>query len=258
MTTYPLHFFGDSFTAGDELVDQEYIGNYPPFLTFCEWKKSYPSQGRPSLAHLTDKEMAVLKKKEREKSYAGLLNGNNHGIGGTSIQSIARRVIQHLEETDEKCVIFIQPPDTARWSDYVDGMWVDFGAHGVTSTYDFNPNANYNDYHKFKIIHNTDFSNLVRWYNTLIPLIAYIKNHKNTVDWWLINHGVFNFIPSWIKDNGLKDLPMMNFMDSVKNRIINFPQVDDQNYPYFHLGGHVNQYAHELLAKKLQMLLPTT
>jgi len=83
MTTYPLHFFGDSFTAGDELVDQEYIGNYPPFLTFREWTKSYPSQGRPSLAHLTDKEIGCSQKERDVKNtYAGLLNGTNHGIGG--------------------------------------------------------------------------------------------------------------------------------------------------------------------------------
>ena len=45
-------------------------------------------------------------------------------------------------------------------------------------------------------------------------------------------------------------------MAEYEEKTINFPQVDDMEYPYFCIGGHVNIEAHrklaEIIKKKLQ------
>ena len=254
MMKYPIICFGDSFTAGDELVDFEYVDDYPEPIGYWDWAKKHPNTGRPSLTHLSADQMAELKEKEKSRSYAGLIGGTNLGVGGTSIHSICRQVIQLLEESSDQCIIIIQPPEIGRWSDFVKGQWVDFLPYGGTN---FATEVDYEAYHKFKIIHNTDYSNLVRWYNVMVPLISYIENHNNVAKWLLVDSGVFAQIPDLIKKEGIKDKAIINLMDKVKDKIVRFPQVEDQNFPYHLPGGHVNQEAHSILANRLQNLLST-
>jgi hypothetical protein len=251
---YPIFCFGDSFTAGSELVDAEYVENYPDPISFWDWAKKHPNTDRPSLAHLSTQQMTELEAKEKNRSYAGLIGGTNLGVGGTSIQSICRQVVQVLEDTSDKCIITIQPPEIGRWCDFVDGQWVDFLPYGVNKNLD----VDYDAYHKFKITHNTDHSNLVRWYSVMFPLISYIENHNNVVKWLLVDSGVFRKIPDMIKNDGISDKAIINLMDKVKDKIVKFPQVEDQDSPYFLPGGHVNQEAHNILAKRLQNLLSNT
>ena len=92
----------------------------------------------------------------------------------------------------------------------------------------------------------------------MFPLISYIENHNNVVKWLLVDSGVFRKIPNMIKNDGISDKAIINLMDKVKDKIVRFPQVEDQDFPYFLPGGHVNQEAHNILAKRLQNLLSNT
>ena len=248
MTQYPLHFFGDSFTAGEELVDSDYVENYPPYTNF--WNMAEPSKRRrPSLDHLDENQFAELLATERKQSYAGLLGGVNHGVSGCSMQTISRSVIDHLENTSEKCIIFIQPTNIHRWCEYVDGKWIDLRA-----------GAEHHDqglaqYSKFRILHSTDYSNLILWHDRMLTLTAYVKSHPNTSDWWIINNGVFNEIESIIDEQKISNKMISNNISSLKEKMINFPQVDNMEYPYYTVGGHVNREAHNKLAQRVEKKL---
>ena len=47
----------------------------------------------------------------------------------------------------------------------------------------------------------------------------------------------------------------LNTFNELKNKTINFPQVDDMETPYFCPGGHVNQKAHNELAEEIIKVL---
>ena len=250
MNDYQLHFFGDSFTAGDELLDYQHYDNYPAYCNYNELLKLTWSETNPKIwEKLTEQEYKEHIIKQKQKSYAGIVGGTNHGTSGTSLQSMLRNIISLLENTDKKIIIFLQPTGIERWCEYVNGKWKDFV---VSSKY--SDNGYDQDYFKFKISHNTDYSNLVTWYNTFITLISYIKNHKNIINWYLINNGTFNFLTSLIKDNNF-DIMFLNTFNELKNKTINFPQVDDMETPYFCPGGHVNQKAHNELAERIIKVL---
>jgi hypothetical protein len=255
MNDYQLHFFGDSFTAGDELLDYQHYDNYPTPYNYNELKKQdYYTRNPRIWEKLTKQEYSQHITEQKQKSYAGILGGTNHGISGTSLQSIARDIIFYLENTDKESIIFLQPTGIERWCEYINGEWKDFVAN---ATYE----GDENKYFKFKVTHNTDYSSLVIWYNTFITLVSYIKNHKNTMNWYLINNGTFNslrlLIKSFvdkkyqiIKENNF-DNTFLNTFYELKNKTINFPQIDNTEAPYFCPGGHVNQQAHNQLAEEI-------
>tara|TARA_B100000029_G_scaffold102024_1_gene92415 strand:- start:291 stop:1040 length:750 start_codon:yes stop_codon:yes gene_type:complete len=248
MNHYQLNFFGDSFTAGDELLDYQHYDNYPTPCNYHELKNQTWYETNPKIwDKLTEQEYKKHIIKQKQKSYAGIVGGTNHGISGTSLQSIARNIILYLENTDKESIIFLQPTGIERWCEYINGGWKDFV---VNATYE----DDVSKYFKFKVTHNTEYSRLVNWYNTLVTLISYIKNHKNTIDWYLINNGTFNFLTSLIKDNNF-DSMFLNTFNELKNKTINFPQVDNTEAPYFCPGGHVNQKAHNELAEEIIKVL---
>ena len=241
-----LHFFGDSFTAGDEVVDYKFMDNYPRYYSFNDWIR-LPNRERPDFSHLTDLQYQEMIKQEKQNSYAGLLKGVNHGICGASLQTMSRLIIEHLETSEDKSVIFIQPSGIERWCEYVDNKWIDFNSTG--------PSAEHKEYYKFKVMHSTEESNLITWHNNLLTLIAYVSNHKNTVNWWIVNNGTFNELSSLMQDKNLGDKIIKNTFSKLQEKIINFPQVDDMDKPYYCIGGHVNQLAHKELAQNIEKLL---
>ena len=246
MTQHPLHFFGDSFTAGDELVDWKYDDNYPTYKKFWEWSKlPAHERNRPTLNHVDRKK---LREEERQNSYAGLLGGINHGVSGSSMQSIQRRVIHHLENTDQKSIIFIQPTGIERWCEYVDDKWVDFISDNEVS-------EEYTEYYKFRLSHSTVESNLLLWHNCVLTLIAYVKSHHNTVDWWVINNGTFNGIQYMMTQAKISNEMVVHTIKKLKEKTINFPHVDNMELPYFCIGGHANTEAHKELAQKIEKKL---
>jgi len=243
-----LHFFGDSFTAGDELMDWKYVENYPVYSNFWDWQK-LSRRRRPSLEHLGKQNLSLLMSEERKQSYAGRLGGINHGISGCSMQTIARLVIEHLENTNEKCIVFIQPTGIERWCEHVNNRWMDFNSN-------HQPTDQTENYYKFRVANSTDSSNLILWYNCILTLVAYVRSHRNTADWWLINNGTFNEIKTIMEQKEISNEMIKNTMAEYEEKTINFPQVDDMEYPYFCIGGHVNIEAHrklaEIIKKKLQ------
>jgi len=244
-----IHCFGDSFTAGNEIVDYKYFENYPKFLNFDNWSKQKDSKKvRPLLDSLNSNKMNALLKEEKTKSYPGLLSANNHSVGGSSLQSIARKVIEYLENTqNKKNIILLQPTGFERWCDFVDGKWQDF----ISDV----PSYQYQDYFKFKVSQSTELSNLILWYNTFLPLVAYIQNHKKTADWWIIDNGIFNQIKNLVLQKKFKVPYIIRSLSNLKEKTINFPQVDDTETNYYCPGGHVNDKAHFVLANKIRKKL---
>jgi hypothetical protein len=51
------------------------------------------------------------------------------------------------------------------------------------------------------------------------------------------------------------DKMFSNTLLNIKEKTINFPQVDDIDAPYFCPGGHVNQQAHQELADRIRKIL---
>ena len=252
---YQMHFFGDSFTAGDELLDYQYYDNYPAYCNYKELLNSTWFETNPKIwSKLTGQEYDQHIIIQKQKSYAGIMGGTNHGTAGISFQSMLRNIISLLENTDKKIIIFLQPTGIERWCEYLNGKWKDINATHLGTKY-FNKMYGdmefATDYFKFKVSHNTDYSNLVTWYNTFITLISYIKNHKNVIDWWLINNGTFNEIKS------IQNVPNMivKSIDDLDSKTICFPQVQNMDAPYFCPGGHVNQKAHNELAEKIIKVL---
>ena len=242
-----LHFFGDSFTAGDEVVDYKFIDNYPRYLSYNELIK-LPNRVRPEFSHLTDLQYQDMLNQEKQNSYAGLLQGVNHGISGTSLQTMSRLIIEHLETTETKSVIFIQPSGIERWCEYVEDKWIDFNTTWLST-------MKHKEYHKFKMLNNTQESNLITWHNELLTLTSYVANHKNTADWWIVNNGTFNELSSLMQDKNIGDKIIKNTFSRLKEKMINFPQVDDMDTPYYCIGGHANQLAHKELAQNIKKLL---
>ena len=103
-------------------------------------------------------------------------------------------------------------------------------------------------------MHSTEESNLITWHNNLLTLIAYVSNHKNTVNWWIVNSGTFNELSSLMQDKNLGDKIIKSTFSKLQEKIINFPQVDDMDKPYYFLGGHVNQLAHTELSQNIEKL----
>lgn len=246
MTGVQNHFFGDSFTAGDEIVDHKYVRSYPPYLNFWEWS-ALKDKSRPSLQHLSGSEYQCLLKEQKQNSYAGIVGGINHAESGMSLQNMSRQIVNILESSKTKQRIFIQPSGIERWCEFVDGEWTDFN---TTS-----PKDQHRDYYKFRVSHSTESSNLEAWQTTFLTLISYVDNHENTLDWYMINNGTFNELRDVPKNKKWHAQWILNVIDKWKYRIINFPQVDNMDEPFYCKGGHVNQKAHNLLAHKIHKML---
>jgi hypothetical protein len=249
MIKYPLHCFGDSFTCGTELVDYKYVQNYPSYLGYNDWSKLPASQRqRPPIDQSNIKKIEM---EEHQNSYVGLLGGVNHGIAGCSLQTIQRLVIDHLEHSRSKNIIVIQPTGIERWSEYVHDKWKDY-IGGVMSQ---DAGDLEKQYLRFRLSNSTQFSNLLLWHNCLLTLIEYVKSHRNTADYWIINNGSFNEITTLLGPSKISDPMLQNTLTYLKDKTINFPQVEDMQYPYFCIGGHVNIEAHKELAQRLQFAL---
>jgi hypothetical protein len=240
------HFFGDSFTAGDEIVDHKYVESYPPYLNFREWFES-KDKSRPSLHHLSKSEYESLIKEERQNSYAGIVEGINHAESGMSLQNMCRLIVNTLESAKTKQRIFIQPSGIERWCEFVDGQWTDFNTTP--------PKDQHKDYYKFRVSHSTESSNFEAWQSIFLPLISYVSHHHNTLDWFIINNGTLNELIGIIDREKLQGKGVLNAVDHWRQHIINFPQVDAMDEPFYCKGGHVNQKAHKILADKISKLL---
>jgi len=144
--------------------------------------------------------------------------------------------------------VIIQPTSIERWCEFVNNQWIDFNSG-------HSPTGQTKQYYKFRVANSTFFSNLILWYNCVLTLVAYVRSHRNTADWWLINNGTFNVIQSNIEQEKFSNKMIKNTMEELKEKTINFPHVDDMENPYFCAGGHVNIEAHEKLAREIEKRL---
>jgi hypothetical protein len=245
-----LVFFGDSFTAGDEILDYQCVPNYPSYKNHYELlalqEKEFQYAKRPDLSlYLDSEQLKKHKMRERKNSYAGLL-GENKAKSGMSLQSMARNIVDYLENSESQCIIFLQPSGMERWSDFVNGEWVEFIGH---DWWKVDPSSK--DYFKFRLANSTEQSNMITWFVTFMTLTSYIKTHQKVNNWFLIDCGIFKNIAQLITYNGWSNIYTKG-IDSYKDKIIAFPHVDDLENSYFCPGGHVNMDAHMQLVDRIK------
>lgn len=100
-----IHFFGCSFTAGDELSDEHWF----------PWKKDVNS-AEEYYKKRADSDFDYLKYQEENKAqaYPAILNGINHAVNGMSLKECMLRIVELINSDSKVDAIYLQIPPFLR------------------------------------------------------------------------------------------------------------------------------------------------
>lgn len=247
-------FFGDSFTAGEELIDYKFYNNYPSRVSFFELQQDVNKvwkQKNKSVREILSKErFEKLQWEQKLHTYAHKLSimvgfpYDNLAVGGVGLARCHHELINYVNSYPErKLTVFIQPPSYKRWLEFVDNKWKNYIITNEPQS------LLEKDYFKFKIINNTEHSRFIEWYITLQSIYDFCENAENIQKFYFINYGIFNEIA------GKKENENDNFVKGyeklykkIKTKLFHFPHTLDLDKPNFLPYGHVAEENHEQLA----------
>jgi hypothetical protein len=245
-------FFGDSFTAGEELLDYKFYNNYPSPVSFFELQqdvnKGWKQKNKSVREILSKERFEKLQCEQKLHSYAHKLSNkmgipyDNLAVGGIGLSRCHHELINYVNRFPErKLTVFIQPPSYKRWLEFVDNKWKNY-----IITYE--PQSLLEkDYFKFKIINNTEHSRFIEWYITLQSIYDFCQNAENIQEIFFINYGIFNEITGKKEnDNFVKGYEKL--YKKIKTKLFHFPHTLDLHKPNFLPYGHVVEENHEQLA----------
>ena len=254
-----LLFFGDSFTAGAELLDYQFYDNYPSPVSFADLQSEHMKDWRNK-----NKLLQQIKNKsefdqiwKRQKLYAyprklAELCGRKYkdlSMGGSSLQRIKYLLTTEVHQNREpRLTIFIQPPPPERWMEYVQDKWIDFiVGHQYSNKFQ---SLDIESYFQFKVIANTEYSRFCNWLLDLQAIYDFCANNKKIKNFYFINNGIFNRIN---KEKGVyKDKDLVHIYDSliskIDEKIFHFPHTKNLQGLNFLPWGHVTEDNHRELA----------
>ena len=248
-----LFFFGDSFTAGVELLDHLHYKDYPDPVSFSSQQSDQLVAWRSNNTRRNESD-TVLWQEQKKCTYAQKLADlmqlphHNMAIGGSSLQSTRYLLTKSLADLKKPVTVFVQPTSPERWMDYYDEKWTDF----IPGNY-YEGEAL--SHFKSKITNNTDFSRFSTWLLELQAIFDHCSTSNLVDKFYFINSGVFNYIES--NKNNFKDmLPTYELLvRKLKNKTFHFPHTKDLEAKNFLPWGHVKEDNHVQLAIDIHSVL---
>lgn len=248
-----LLFFGDSFTAGEELLDHLHYDDYPEPVSFADqqsnhlvsWRIKNPKRHQGN---------TLISEEQKKHTYAQKLADLmqaphvNMAMSGSSLQRTRYLLTKYLAEVEDPVNVFVQPTSPERWMDYYNGEWIDFL---VGNNYSGEALTHF----KSKISNNTDTSRFCSWLLELQAIFDCCSTSDLVGKFYFINNGVFNYVES-NKHNFSDMLPVY---ESIKNKIrditFHFPHTKNLEAKNFLPWGHVIEKNHEQLAIDIHNIL---
>lgn len=229
-----IHFFGCSFTAGDELSDHLYF----PWKSECKTPREYYERRNNS-----NIDYHKYENENKSKAYPSILGGINHALNGTSLKENMLKIIQLINSDTSVDAIYLQLPPFMRELYITDD--------GTIRSLRFNSLDTdvAKSYVESKISTHSDINFVVNDIMDLITFYNFMKN-KN-VNFELISFGYelklrrdtlakssFNFLRTEL--DKLEMLDFTNYIISNNTR---------------HIGGHFNIEAHQHFAQVIKQHL---
>ena len=251
-------FFGDSFTAGVELLDHLYYDNYPIPVSLADQQSDQMVTWRnknKSLRQTLDKQkLDTLSEEQKKCTYAQKLADllqvphHNMAVGGSSLQKTRYLLTKSLTNIEDLATVFVQPTSPERWMDYYNDQWIDFL-----------PGNSYTgealEHFKSKISNNTDTSRFCSWLLELQAIFDYCSTSDLVEKFYFINSGVFNYV----EDDKHNFGDMLPVYESIKHKIrditFHFPHTKNNEEKVFLPFGHVTEKVHEQLAIDIHSIL---
>jgi hypothetical protein len=246
-------FFGDSFTAGEELLDHLHYDDYPAPVSFTDQQSNQLVSWR---SRNTKRHQGNILIREEQKKYtyaqklADLMQVPhvNMAVSGSSLQRTRYLLTKYLADIEDSVTVFVQPTSPERWMDYHNGEWIDFI---VGNNYSGESLA----YFKSKISNNTDTSRFCSWLLELQAIFDCCSTSDLVEKFYFINSGVFNYVES--NKHNFSD--MSPVYECIKNKIrditFHFPHTRDPEAKNFLPWGHVIEKNHEQLAIDIHNIL---
>ena len=250
-------FFGDSFTAGEELLDHKFYPEYPTPVSLLDldseyikkWKKEY----KPLWQLKTKNELENIVKEQKKHSYAHKLaelcniEYENFAISGSSIQKIRYLLTTEVQKNNNSnLTVFVQPTGAERWMEYIDDQWMDFI---VGNEY----HDDIKEYFKFKILSNNDYSRFCVWLLEMQAMYDFCSNNDKIKDFYFVNNGTFNSIASIQYQDLLTTYSTL--ISNINQRLFHFPHTKNNEEKVFLPFGHVTEKVHEQLAIDIHNIL---
>ena len=250
-------FVGDSFTAGEELLDYKYYKNYPSPVNFYqlnsdeirEWGKNN---------HITNILGGLELKKHNEDqkllTYAHKISKImgvpyiNLAKNGTSLDAMYYNLVKYVTNSTEQDIsVFVQPTSVGRWTEFINGRWQDFI---FTNLYE----KEIKNYVKFKVLNNTDHSRFTEWALKFRSIYDFCNNNTKIKNFYFINNGIFNYIESSFDvDDSFKIYYAIK--QKIQDKIFCFPHTKNLELKNFLPGGHVIELNHEQLALDIKSII---
>lgn len=248
-----LFFFGDSFTAGVELLDHLHYKDYPNPVSFSELQSDQLVSWRSKNKRF-NKTDTILWEEQKNSSYAQKLANlmqvpyRNMAVGGSSLQSMRYLLTKSLAGLHAPVTVFVQPTMPGRWMDYYDNQWKDFLPG---NTYEGEALV----YFKSKITNNTDTSWFITWLLELQAIFDYCNTADLIENFYFVNSGVFNYVES--NKQNFKDMLLVyeSLTNKLKDRTFHFPHTKDLEAKNFLPWGHVIEKNHAQLAIDIHRVL---
>lgn len=245
-------FFGDSFTAGEELLDYQFYTEYPSTVSYADlnsesiknWKKKH----KPLRQLKTKNELDQIFEEQKKYSYAHKLaklcnsEYKNFAVCGSSLQKIRYLLTTEIQKNSNlNLTVFIQPSTPERWMEYVNNKWTDFI---VGNEY----HNEIKEYFKFKILSNTDYSRFCIWLLELQAIYDFCTNNYKIKNFYFINNGVFDYIES--NKNQFQELLTIYelLVSKINKKLFHFPHTKNIEEKSFLPYGHVKEEIHKDLA----------
>jgi len=246
-------FFGDSFTAGVELLDYQFYNDYPAPMSYEDKKSQHMENWRKNNKPLrqikTKEEIDQIWEKQKLHTYAHKLaelcgiKYKNCSVGGASLQKIRYLLVKETSmNCDSDLTVFIQTTTPTRWMEYVNKEWLDFI---VGNAYSEEITENY---FKFKVASNTDYSMFCVWLLEIHAIYDFCTNNNKIKNFYFINSGVFNYIDR--NKNTFEDLvdTYESLMPKIVKKTFHFPHTKNMQELNFLPWGHVKEDNHKELA----------
>jgi hypothetical protein len=253
-----LLFFGDSFTAGAELLDHLHYDDYPKPVSLNDQKsnqiEAWKNKNKPLIQLMDKKKFDVLRKEQKKHTYAQKLADlmqvphHNMAVGGSSLHKTRYLLTKSLTKLTDPVTIFVQPTAPERWMDYVNNQWMDFipgnSYQGVALAY-----------FKSKVSNNTDYSRFCSWLLELQGIFDHCSTSDMVKKFYFINSGELNYVDN----NKDKFGDLLPAYESIKHKIrditFHFPHLKDNKAKNFLPWGHVTELNHEQLAIDIHRVL---
>jgi hypothetical protein len=234
-----IHFFGCSYTAGDELSDHKYF----PWKSECKTKDEY-YQKRNDYIHIYPN-FNYLQYQEDNKAmaYPSILNGINHAENGASLKTNILKIVQLINSDTPVDAIYLQLPPFPRElyitneGEITSLMFNELPGKDVTLL----------PYIKEKVLSHNDINFAVNDILDLILFDAFVKS-KN------INFGIISFgIELFTRRSVLSANDSFKFLNTELDKLemIDFLKSKKNTY----IGGHLTLESHQYLAQVIKQHL---